>query len=50
MGQEFAAKSRDFENLKRAYEELSRLHEQTQATLKQRDDELDSAHSMNREL
>ena len=50
MGQEYAAKSRDFENLKQAYEELQRVQETTMDTLKQRNDELDSAHSMNREL
>ena len=50
MGAEYAAKSRDFESLKRAYEELRAAHEETNNVLKTRNDELDSAHAMNREL
>ena len=50
MGQEFAAKSRDFENLKRAYDDLLRGNEAANNTLHARNDELDSACSMNREL
>jgi len=50
MGREFAAKSRDFENLRRAFEELNQTHEQACDTLAVRNDELDSAHQMNREL
>lgn len=50
MGAEYAAKSRDFDSLKRAFDELTRAHEQVSDTLKKRNDELDSAHTMNREL
>ena len=50
MGAEYAAKSRDFDSVKRAYEDLSRQHDIVQESLKVRNDELDSAHSMNREL
>ena len=50
MGQEFAAKSRDFEHMKHAYEEMTRAQEGTSYDLLQRNDELDSAHSMNQEL
>ena len=50
MGQEFAVKSRDFENMKQAYEELQRNHDRATETLKARLDELDSAQQMNHEL
>ena len=50
MGQEFAAKSRDFENMKRAYDDLLRGNDAANTTLNVRNDELDSACSMNREL
>ena len=50
MGQEFAAKSKDFEHMKHAYEDMTKVQEGTSNDLLQRNDELDSAHSMNREL
>ena len=50
MGQEFAAKSRDFDNLRKAFDELQQQYQDTTGTLSQRNDELDSAHAMNREL
>ena len=50
MGQEFAAKSRDFENMKKVYDDLLRGHDAANNTLNVRNDELDSACSMNREL
>jgi len=50
MGREFAAKQRDFENLRQAMEELTQTHMETEEALAVSNDELDSAHGMNREL
>jgi len=50
MAREFAAKQRDFESLRQAMDELSRVHTETSEALSVRNDELDCAHSMNREL
>ena len=50
MGQEFAAKSRDFEDMKKAYEDSQRDFGHANMTIDARNEELDAVQQMNREL
>ena len=50
MGQDYAQKSRDFDEMKQAYNEAVSAHDNLKRILEARSDELDSAHQMNAEL